>query len=148
MLAQRLRDDLTAAMKAQDKLRTATLRSMRAAIINAEVAGAHKRTLTDDEVVTLLQSELKKRGEAAEAFDAGGRPERAAAERAEGEIIASYLPQALSDEELDALVSRVLEAGGYRDTSDMGAAMRDAKAEAGGRADGRKLADLVKSRLG
>ncbi len=148
MLEQQLRDDLTTAMKAQDKLRMSTLRLVRAAIINAQVAGAEKRTLTDDEVVALLQAELKKRSEAAEAFDAGGRPEKAAAERAEAEIISGYLPKALSDDELADLVRQVIAAGGYQARSDLGAAMRDAKAEAGGRADGRKLADLVKAALG
>ncbi|MCU4186814.1 GatB/YqeY domain-containing protein [Acidiferrimicrobium sp. IK] len=147
MLEHQLRDDLTAAMKAQDKLRMSTLRSLRAAIINAQVAGAQKRTLTDEEVTALLQSELKKRAEAAEAFDLGQRPERAASERAEAEIISSYLPQALSDDQLDALVARVVEAGGYHGKADMGAAMRDAKAEAAGRADGRKLAELVQAHL-
>jgi uncharacterized protein YqeY len=148
MLDQQLRDDLTAAMKAQDKLRTSTLRLVRGAILNAEVAGTEKRGLSDDEVVAILQAELKKRAEAAESYDAAGRSEQAAAERAEAEIISGYLPEALSDEELEALVDRVLSAGGYQARSDMGAAMRDAKTEAGGRADGRKLADLVKARLG
>jgi uncharacterized protein YqeY len=148
MLEEQLREDLTAAMKAQDKVRTATLRLVRAAIINAQVAGAEKRSLTDDEVLALLQVELKQRAEAAEAYDVGDRPERAAAEREEAAIISAYLPAALTDAELDALVARVITAGGYNGKGDMGAAMRDAKAEAGGRADGRKLAELVKSHLG
>jgi uncharacterized protein YqeY len=148
MLEQQLRDDLTAAMKSQDKLRTSTLRLVRGAILNAEVAGTEKRSLSDDEVIAVLQAELKKRAEAAEAYDAAGRTEKAQAERAEAEIISAYLPKALTDEELEALVERVLSAGGYAAKSDLGAAMRDAKAEAGGRADGRKLADLVKARLG
>jgi uncharacterized protein YqeY len=148
MLEQQLRDDLTTAMKAQDKLRTSTLRLVRGAILNAEVAGLEKRSLSDEEVVAILQSELKKRAEAAESYDAAGRPEKAAAERAEAEIISGYVPKALTDEELAALVDRVLSVGGYHAKSDMGAAMRDAKIEAGGRADGRKLADLFKARLG
>ena len=148
MLEQRLRDDLTAAMKAQDKERTATLRMVRGAILNAQVAGLEKRELDDEEVAGVLRAELKKRQEAAEAFDAGNRPERAAAERAEAAIISGYLPAALSDSELEALVARVVEAGGYAGKADMGAAMRDAKAAAGGRADGRKLSELVRARLG
>jgi hypothetical protein len=148
MLEQQLRDDLTTAMKAQDKLRTSTLRLVRGAILNAEVAGTDKRSLSDDDVIAILQAELKKRAEAAESYDTAGRPESAAAERAEAEIISGYLPKALTDEELEALVDRVLSVGGYQAKSDLGAAMRDARAEAGGRADGRKLADLVKARLG
>ena len=87
-LKDRLQADLTTAMKARDELRSATLRMVLTAVKNEEVSGKSARELDDDEVVAVLGREAKKRREAAEAFDDGGRPERAERERAEGEVIA------------------------------------------------------------
>ena len=91
-LKDRLRADLTTAMKARDQLRTGTLRMVLTAITNAEVAGKEARELSDDDVIGVLTTEAKKRREAAEAFDAGNRPELAAKERDESAILAEYLP--------------------------------------------------------
>ena len=108
-LKDRLRGDLTAAMKARDDVRTRTLRMALTSVSKEEVAGSVARELSDDEVMKVLTKEAKRRREAAEAFAAAGREEQAAAERAEGAILAAYLPAQLSDDELAALVA----AAGY-----------------------------------
>jgi uncharacterized protein YqeY len=97
-LKERLRADLNAAMRARDQVRLRTLRLALTSITNEEVAGASARDLTDDEVVKVLTREARKRREAAEAFSAAGRSDQAAAERAEGDVLAGYLPAQLSDE--------------------------------------------------
>jgi uncharacterized protein YqeY len=109
-LKEQLRTDMTVAMKARDDLTTRTLRMAVTAIGAAEVAGKTKVELTDDQVLGVLASEAKKRVEAAEAFDAGNRPEQAAAERAEGEVLAKYLPAELGDDELAAVISEEVAA--------------------------------------
>ena len=91
-LKEKLRTDMTAAMKSRDELRTATLRMVITAISNEEVSGKSARELSDDEVLKVIAREAKKRREAAEAFDGGGRPELAARERAEGQVLDEYLP--------------------------------------------------------
>ncbi len=108
-LKSKLQEDLNAAIKAHDKLRSSTLRLTLSAITNQEVAGKEKRELSDDEVLKVITKEAKKRREAADAFAQGGRPEQAAQEKAEGEILAEYLPKQLGDEELAAIVSQAVE---------------------------------------
>ena len=103
-LKDRLRADLTTAMKARDDIRSSTLRMVLTAVTNAEVSGKVARELSDDEVLTVLTSEAKKRREAAAAFQDGGRAEMAEKERAEAEVIADYLPEQLSAEEIADLV--------------------------------------------
>jgi len=104
-IKSRLQTDLTASMKARDELTTSTLRMLRAAITNAEVAGAKAIELTDEQAIAVLQSEAKKRGEAAEIYEEAGRAESAAKERAELVVIERYLPAAMGDEELQAIVA-------------------------------------------
>ncbi len=111
-LKDRLRTDLTASMKARDEVRSATLRMVLTAITNAEVAGKEARELTDEDVVTVLSSEAKKRREAATAFEDGGRAESAANERAEAAIIADYLPEQLTAEEIQQIVADAVELTG------------------------------------
>lgn len=147
MLIDQIRADLTTAMKAKDALRQRTLRSAIAAVQEAQVAGAEATTLDDDGVQGVLKSQVKRRLDAAEAFDAGGAVDRAAAERAEIEVLEEYLPASLSADELDAIVTDVFAAHGFETTADMGKAMKAVNAEVAGRADGRAVADLVKSRL-
>src|SRR5690349_23793784 len=96
-LKERLRSDLTAAIKARDEVRSSTLRMVLSAITNAEVAGKQARELSDDDIIGVLSTEAKKRREAATAFADGGRPESAAKETAEAAVIAEYLPAQLSD---------------------------------------------------
>ena len=105
-LKSQLQDDLTTAIKARDELRSATLRMTLTAITKEEVAGTSSRELSDDDVRKVIAREAKKRREAAEAFAQGGRNAQAERERAEGEVLAGYLPQQLSDDELDELVGR------------------------------------------
>lgn len=147
MLIDQIRADLTTAMKAKDVLRQRTLRSAIAAVQEAQVSGAEATTLDDDGVQAVLKSQVKRRLDAAEAFDSGGAPDRAAAERAEIEVLEGYLPAALTTDELDTIVSAVFAANGFATKADMGTAMKAVNAEVAGRADGRAVADLVKSRL-
>src|ERR1700757_1301771 len=95
-------------MRARDQVRMRTLRMALTSITNEEVSGASARVLTDDEVVRVLTREARKRKEAAEAFSAAGRAEQAAAERAEGDVLAGYLPAQLTDDELAALVDAAI----------------------------------------
>jgi uncharacterized protein len=150
-LAARLRTDLASAMKARDALRTGTLRMALTAIHEEEVAGKQARTLSDDEVVRVLTRETKKRREAADAFEGGGRTELAAKERAEGELLAAYLPAQMSDADIDALVARVLTENRLSGKSAMGPAMKavnTALAAAGGSAEGGRVASAVRRQLG
>ncbi|MDQ3106095.1 MAG: GatB/YqeY domain-containing protein [Actinomycetota bacterium] len=148
-LKDRLRADLTAAMKARDALRSSTLRLALTAVANAEVSGKQARELSDDEVTTVLVAQAKRRREAAEAFDGAGRIEQAAKERAEAELLADYLPQPLSDEDLVALVTATVAevAGAGRGMSAMGQVMGRLKPQVSGRADGAAVAAEVRRQL-
>lgn len=147
MLAEQLQSDLTASMKARDQLTTTVLRSVLAAVKEARVAEGAADDLTDADVEAVIKREAKKRDEAAAAFADAGREEQAARERAEGEILARYLPAPLTDAELEELVTRVLEAGGFSSPQDMGPAMKAVQAEVAGRRDGRSVSALVRARL-
>ena len=149
-LKDRLRDDLNTALKARDALRTSVIRMALAAITNAEVAGKQARELTDEDVVGVLSSEAKKRRESAAAFDEGNRPELAAKERAEAEILADYLPEALSEAEVAAIIDEAIEQTGAADEGmkAMGKVMGIVTARTKGRADGGAVAAEVRRRLG
>jgi uncharacterized protein YqeY len=151
-LKDRLRADLTAAMKSQDKLRTATLRMLIAAIQSEEVSGKAARELTDADVLKVLARESKKRGEAAEIYVTNGRGELAANERAEASVIDDYLPTQLNDDEVanvvNTAIAQVAEEIGHRpSTKQMGQVMKAATAIAEGKADGSRLSAAVKDRL-
>ena len=146
-LKQQLRTDLTAAMRARDQVRTRTLRSALTAITNEEVAGNAARELSDDEVLKVLTREAKKRREAAEAFGSAGRDEQAAAERAEGEVLAGYLPAQLSDDELTRLVAGVITQTGAAGMPAMGSVMKAVNPRVAGRADGARVAAEVRKQL-
>ncbi|RYY42059.1 MAG: GatB/YqeY domain-containing protein [Actinomycetales bacterium] len=149
-LKDRLRSDLTASMKARDALRSSTLRMVLTAVTNAEVAGKEARELTDDDVLTVLTSEAKKRREAAEAFEAGNRPELAQKERDEAAVLAEYLPEQLSADEVRALVtSTIAQLGAAGDgMKAMGRVMGALQPQVKGRADGGVVAAEVKKALG
>lgn len=147
MLAEQIQTDLTTAMKARDGLTTTVLRSVLAAVKEARVAGDAAQDLTDDDVEAVIAREAKKRDEAAAAFADAGRTEQAERERAEGEVLARYLPAPLTDDELEELVARVLAAGGFTTPKDMGPAMKAVQAEVAGRRDGKAVSALVKARL-
>lgn len=149
-LKSQLQDDLTAAIKERDELRSATLRMTLTAITKEEVAGTSARELSDDEVQKVITREAKKRREAAEAFADGGRAESAERERAEGEILSGYLPAQLTDGELDALVGEAVaeaQAGGAEGPRAMGAVMKIVNPKVQGRAEGGRVAAAVKKRL-
>jgi uncharacterized protein YqeY len=147
MLADQLRTDLTAAMKARDTVTTGALRLALAAVMEASVAGDEARDLSDAEVITVLTKAARKHEEAAEAFEGAGRADSAAAERASYGVLAAYLPKGLEPAELEAIVARVLADGGFATPKDMGAAMKAGNAEVAGRADGKAVAELVKAKL-
>ncbi len=146
-LKDRLQADLTTAMKARDELRSATLRMVLTAVKNEEVSGKTARELDDAEVVTVLGREAKKRREAAEAFADGGRPERAEREKAEEEVIATYLPAQLSDDELRDLVTAAIADTGAVGPQAMGQVMKSVTPKTTGRADGGRVAAEVRRQL-
>jgi uncharacterized protein len=147
-LKDRLRADLTTAMKARDEVRVRTLRMALTSVTKEEVAGKSARELSDDEVVQVLTREAKRRREAAEAFAAADRPEQAAAERAEGEILDGYLPAQLSDAELSELVTAAIEETGADNPRAMGQVMRVLTPRIAGRAEGGRVAAEVRRQLG
>jgi uncharacterized protein YqeY len=147
MLIEQIRTDLITATKAKATVTQRTLRSVIAAVQEAEVSGDAAVKLDDDGVQAVVKAQVKRRIDAAEAFASGGADERAAAEREEITILEGYLPAALTSDELEAIVSAVFAEHGFESKSDMGKAMKSVNAEVAGRADGRAVADLVKSRL-
>ena len=146
-LKSTLRTDLHASMREQDKLRSETLRMALTAITNEEVSGKTARELSDDEVLKVLAREAKKRREAATAYTGAKRPELAAKEEAELAILEAYLPAQLSDAELEALVARAVTETGATGMAQMGQVMKVAGALVAGRADGGRVAAIVKSAL-
>jgi uncharacterized protein len=149
-LKDRLRADLTTAIKSRDEVRSSTLRMVLTAITNAEVSGKVARELTDEDVLGVLTSEGKKRREAAEAFDGAGRAEQAAKERAELAVLADYLPEQLTTEEVVALVAEAVESTGAREEGmrAMGKVMGALQPKVKGRADGAVVAAEVRRQLG
>jgi uncharacterized protein YqeY len=149
-LKSKLQADLNAAIKARDELRSSTLRLTLAAITKEEVAGTEKRELSDEEITKVITREAKKRREAAEAFAQGGRAEQAERERAEGEVLAVYLPKQLSDEELRVIVVQAVEearAAGAEGPRAMGQVMKIVNPKVAGQAEGGRVAALVKQVL-
>ena len=149
-LKEQIHVDLTAAIKAKDSLTSGTLRMVLSAITNEEVSGKEARVLNDQELITVLNREAKKRKEAATAYDEAKRPELAEKERAELGIIQAYLPEALSDEDLAKIISDAVAqvaASGATGPSAMGAVMKIVSPQVSGRADGGAVAAAVKSAL-
>jgi uncharacterized protein YqeY len=144
-LTQRIQADTTAAAKAQDRERLAALRLLLDAL-NKEAKEA-RGTLDEQREIAVLKRERKRRGEAAEAYRKGDRDELAAAEEAEARLIDEYLPAEISDDELEALVADALSETGAASQKEMGKVMSAVMAKAGGRADGRRVSELVRSRL-
>ena len=146
-LKETLKTDLTTAMKARDEVASSTIRMVLTAITNEEVAGKEARTLNDAEIITVLSREMKKRREAAEAFEAAGRSDKAASEKAEGEVIARYLPAQLSEDEIKNLITQAIAKVGASSPADMGKVMGAIKGEVAGKADGALVSSLVKAAL-
>jgi len=146
-LKERLRADLTTAMKARDEVRTRTLRMALTSVSNEEVAGKAARELSDDEVLKILAREAKRRREAATAFEEAGRDEQAAAERAENAILADYLPAQLDDGELTSLVAAAIAETGAAGMPAMGQVMKTVTPQVAGRAEGGRVAAEVRRQL-
>jgi uncharacterized protein len=147
---ERLTTELTASMKARDAFRTNTLRQVIAAVRAAEKSGTVARELTDEEVQGVLASEVKKRRDTAAIYTGAGAAERAATETSEADLIETYLPAAVSEEQLDAVVADAVAATGATSMRDMGAVMKAATASAAGlgRVDGKLLSQRVRQVLG
>ena len=146
-IKESLRSDLTEAIRGRDEITSGTIRMVLTAITNEEVAGKEARVLSDDEVITVLSREAKKRREAAEAFESAGRSDRAALEKAEGEVIGRYLPAQLSVDEIKKMIADAIASTGAAGPGDMGKVMGAVKALIAGKADGSIVSTLVKEAL-
>ena len=146
-LKEKLQSDLTQSMRDRDELRSGTIRMVLTAIKNEEVSGKEARELSDAEVITVLSREAKKRREAAEAFEQAGAKERADIEKAEGEIIATYLPAQLSESEIKELITAAIAETGASRPQQMGLVMKSIQPKIAGRADGGLVSSLVKAAL-
>ena len=144
-IRDRIQSDTKAAMKQRDRTRVGALRMLGAALKNAEIEAG--RPLDEQEEQTILRRQLKQRDESAEAFRKAGREERAASESAEAEIVRTYLPEPLSQDELQAIVDRAINETGAKNMKDMGTVINRAMELSEGRAEGRTLSTLARTRL-
>ena len=146
-LKERLRADMTDALRSRDQVKLRTLRMALASITNEEVSGA-AHELSDEDIVKVLTREAKKRREAAAAYEAAGRADQAEAERAEGDVLASYLPAQLTDDELASLVTAAIAESGAAGMPAMGKVMKAVTPRVAGRADGARVSAEVRRQLG
>lgn len=145
-LSERIQQDLTAAMKARDELRTSVLRMVKSALKNKEIE--KMKPLDDPDAVQLLQSLVKQRRESVEQFSKGGRADLADRESREIAVIQSYLPAAPAIEEMDAAITAAIAETGARSAKQMGAVVKAARARLAGKTiDGKALSDRVRARL-
>jgi uncharacterized protein YqeY len=145
-LKDRIASEMRDALRAGEKVRLGALRMLSAAVTNREKELRHE--LSDDEVREVAAREVKKRAESIEAFEGAGRRELAERERAERDAIAGYAPEQLSEEEVDALIDRALDATGAASEKQLGAVMGAVMREAKGKVDGRMVQRKVRERLG
>jgi uncharacterized protein YqeY len=146
-LKETLKTDLTEAIRSSNKVVSGTIRMVLTAITNEEVSGKEARTLSDAEIITVLSREGKKRREASEAFEAAGRADKAALEKSEGEVIAKYLPEQLSEDDVKKMIAAAIASTGAAGPADMGKVMGVLKAQVAGKADGGMVSGLVKAAL-
>jgi uncharacterized protein YqeY len=147
-LKETLKSDLTEAIRSSNKVVSGTIRMVLTAITNEEVSGKEARVLSEDEIITVLSREAKKRREAAEEFAKANRPDKAAEEKAEGEVIAQYLPAQLSEDDIKEMIAAAVASTGAAGPGDMGKVMGAIKAQIAGKADGALVSSLVKAALG
>ena len=150
-MKEQIQSDLTDAMRAREEIKVATLRMALAAITKAEVAGKEQVTLSDGDVVGVLRSEMKRRHEAADMYENAGRADRAARERAEADVVSGYMPPAMDDAALSAIVGEevaTVTATGASGGKAMGQVVKAVRARVGDAADGSRIAAAVKSALG
>jgi len=144
----RIDQDIKAAMLARETAKLGVLRMLKTALMNAAIEkGGAGSSLDDSDALAIVRKEVKKRQDSVEAFEKGGRPEMAANEKAEIEILNTYLPQALSADEVTALVQAAIAEAGATSKKDMGAVMKLANAKSAGRIDGRTLSAEVQKQL-
>ena len=146
-LKETLKSDLTEAIRSSNKVVSGTIRMVLTAITNEEVSGKEARVLTQDEIITVLSREAKKRREAAEEFAKANRPDKSAEEKAEGEVIAKYLPAQLSEEDIKKMIAAAVASTGAAGPGDMGKVMGAIKGQIAGKADGSLVSSLVKAAL-
>ena len=144
----RIDQDIKAAMMAREAAKLGVLRMLKTSLMNAAIEkGGAGSSLEDSEALAIVRKEVKKRQDSVEAFDKGGRPEMADAEKAEIDILNSYLPQQLSPAEVEALVKAAIAEAGATSKKDMGAVMKLVNAKSAGRVDGRTLSGEVQKQL-
>lgn len=146
-IKEQLRSDLTEAIRSRNEIVSGTIRMVLTAITNEEVSGKTARELSDAEVISVLSRESKKRREAAEAFETGNRLEMATLERAEGEVIAKYLPTQLSESELHKMIDDAIAETGASGPAGMGLVMKVLSPKIAGKADGGTVSAAVKAAL-
>lgn len=146
-LKDQIRADLKDAMKAKEKERTGTIRMLLAAIQTAETEGS-KHEVDDAEIQKIIAREIKKRRESAEIYTTNGREDLAQTELTEASILEAYQPKQLDDEELAKLIDAAIAETGAQSMAQMGQVMKAATAKADGRADGKRISEAVKARLG
>ena len=146
-LKDQIRADLKEAMKAKEKERTGTIRMLLAAIQTAETEGS-KHEVDDAEIQKIIAREIKKRRESAEIYKTNGRDDLAETELGEASILEGYQPKQLTDDELASLVDEAVAETGAESMAQMGQVMKAATAKAEGRADGKRISEAVKARLG
>ena len=138
-------NDMKKALKENEKLKLSTLRLIRAAIKNAEISKRDK--LTEDEVIRLVNSNLKKLEESLDMFTKGQRPELAEKAKKEIEIVKKYLPEQLSEEEVEKVVKETITKFGFKGLQDIGPAMREIIPQLKGKADGKMINKMVRDLL-
>jgi uncharacterized protein len=147
-LKEKLQADLTEAIRGRDEVKSGTIRMLLSAITNEEVAGKTAKVLTDAEIITVLSRETKKRREAVEAFTAAKRDDLANKEKAEGAIIAQYLPEQLSEAEIKKMIAEAITETNAAGPAGMGLVMKVLQPKIAGKADGGVVSALVKVALG
>ena len=143
-LTEKIRADLTAAMKAQEKERLSVIRMLQSAVKNEQINAGHE--LSDEEAMGVIRKAVKQRQDSIEQYSNAGRTELADKERAEMEILKTYLPAELSDAELESGLREIVAATGAQSKKDLGKVMKEATAKYKGRADGKRIQEIV-SRL-
>jgi uncharacterized protein YqeY len=140
-LTEKVRADMTAAMKAQEKERLSTLRMLQSALKNEQINVGHE--LSDEEAMTVIRKAVKQRLDSIEQYANAGRTELADKERAEMTLLQTYLPPELSEEEIEAGLREIIASTGAQSKKDLGKVMKEATARFKGRVDGKKIQELV-----
>jgi uncharacterized protein len=146
-LKEKLQADLTDAIRSRNEVVSGTVRMLLAAITNEEVAGKAAKVLTDAEIITVLSREAKKRREAVEAYTQAKRDDLASKEKAEAAVIANYLPEQLSEDEIKKLIADAIAETDAKGPAGMGLVMKVLQPKIAGKADGGVVSGLVKAAL-